>query len=84
MTRVQVQCTLSEIIINFSMQLFPNGILFFLLMYIAPCEKRKRGEDEPNSGVQQCRVHYWKSCKMYPLDRNLQHVVYQDWMGGTQ
>lgn len=29
-------------------------------------------------------VQYLRSCKMYPLYRNLQHVVYQDWMGGTQ
>lgn len=27
---------------------------------------------------------FQRSCKMYPLYRNLQHVVYQDWMGGTQ
>lgn len=30
------------------------------------------------------QVQYLRSCKMYPLYRNLQHVVYQDWMGGTQ
>lgn len=30
------------------------------------------------------QVRFLRSCKMYPLYRNLQHVVYQDWMGGTQ
>ena len=52
-----------------------------LHMYIAPCVKSRKMSQILvfNNAVQ-----YLRSCKMYPLYRNLQHVVYQDWMGGTQ
>lgn len=54
----------------------------FWIMYIAPFVKRRKMSRilvfNDASAV------FQRSCKMYPLYRNLQHVVYQDWMGGTQ
>lgn len=73
-----------------NMPVVPICILFFFFSLITNlpngvhctlCEKQK---DEPNSGVQQCKCTNRGHAKMYPLYRNLQHVVYQDWMGGTQ
>lgn len=71
-------------LLNYRILLFFFVCLFsvFGIMYIAPCVKRRRMSRilvfNDASAV------FQRSCKMYPLYRNLQHVVYKDWMGGTQ
>lgn len=72
----QMACTW----VQFACFLYPQSQVT-LIMYIAPRVKRRKMSQILvfNNAVQ-----YLRSCKMYPLYRNLQHVVYQDWMGGTQ
>lgn len=75
---VQVQCTLSHMARGNHMHMVPICISalsiagWFDNVHCTLCEKK---EDEPNSGVQRCKCSTLRSCKMYPLYRNLQHVV---------
>lgn len=77
---IQMACTWFQLAC-FRLFFFSFVFQLLLIMYIAPCVKRRKMSQILvfNNAVQ-----YLRSCKMYPLYRNLQHVVYQDWMGGTQ
>lgn len=73
---------------NFHALIYLFGFLFFFSIaghfnhvHCTLCEEK---EKMSQILVFNNAVQYLRSCKMYPLYRNLQHVVYQDWMGGTQ